>query len=339
MEELKFTYWLGAGASAKAHPVVGNFTDALLECKKQIQGAQMKPEESKELSDIQNSLSWLASNIDGYTSPDTFAKVAYLKGDISEYNRVKDVLTIFFFIQELWQHEPKRDPRYINFISSLIKRLPPVFPENVKIISWNYDFQVELAANLIRLDQRLEKRSRTFQEPPLIHYYPNTEHNFGDNDYSLIHLNGCAYVFNESGSWNHHFHNFGVSGTESIAQVWRVLKDEKVNPFIHFAWEDKKPYQRIKDHLEQTDILIVIGYSFPVFNRETDKEIFGMITSGNLRKIYVQDPNKYFDHNMLKSQFDLGKYRYNTEYDQTLEAEPDIVRSYQADQFLIPSEY
>jgi hypothetical protein len=38
---------------------------------------------------------------------------------------------------------------------------------------------------------------------------------------------------------------------------------------------------------QDTEQVVVIGYSFPFFNRQTDREIFGSMA--NLTKIYVQD--------------------------------------------------
>ncbi len=57
--------------------------------------------------------------------------------------------------------------------------------------------------------------------------------------------------------------------------------------------------------IKGTTILVVIGYSFPFFNREVDKKIINNIKkSGNLfKKIYYQDPIK--DGQQLRSQFDI----------------------------------
>lgn len=40
-----------------------------------------------------------------------------------------------------------------------------------------------------------------------------------------------------------------------------------------------------------TDVLIIIGYSFPFFNRKTDDEIFKDFVWGTDKRIYIQDPN------------------------------------------------
>ena len=41
--------------------------------------------------------------------------------------------------------------------------------------------------------------------------------------------------------------------------------------------------------VKDTEQVVVIGYSFPFFNRETDRALFEMMP--NLKKVYVQDIN------------------------------------------------
>lgn len=53
-----------------------------------------------------------------------------------------------------------------------------------------------------------------------------------------------------------------------------------------------------------TTILVVIGYSFPFFNREVDKQIFNELNNRVLKKIYFQDP--VLNGKQLISQFGLS---------------------------------
>ena len=64
---------------------------------------------------------------------------------------------------------------------------------------------------------------------------------------------------------------------------------------LTFAWEtahmtgDSERIMKIKDSISDADILVVVGYTFPFFNRYVDKAFIGAIK--NLKKIYIQDPN------------------------------------------------
>ena len=57
--------------------------------------------------------------------------------------------------------------------------------------------------------------------------------------------------------------------------------------------QELKFYSDLRNSVEKTDILIVIGYSFPFFNRKIDK--FILDSMDNLKKIYVQDPENAND--------------------------------------------
>lgn len=71
--------------------------------------------------------------------------------------------------------------------------------------------------------------------------------------------------------------------------------DLRMAPYLNFAWEldqndiSLKSIKRAKDIIERTDYLVVIGYSFPNFNRLIDREI--LKNSKSLRKIYYQAPS------------------------------------------------
>ncbi len=66
---------------------------------------------------------------------------------------------------------------------------------------------------------------------------------------------------------------------------------------IHFAWEnDDIPLntrELAKEATKATNILVVVGYSFPVFNREIDRDIINNMK--NLEKIYFQIPTEDID--------------------------------------------
>jgi|SRR6187402_223846 len=59
---------------------------------------------------------------------------------------------------------------------------------------------------------------------------------------------------------------------------------------INFAWyRDRELLGKIVETYNETEVLVVIGYSFPFFNRDVDREIIRSMSK--LRKIYIQDCN------------------------------------------------
>ena len=61
---------------------------------------------------------------------------------------------------------------------------------------------------------------------------------------------------------------------------------------LSFGWEcndsEWSIIPNVKEDSADTDILIVVGYSFLYFNRETDREI--ILSMKQLRKVYFQAP-------------------------------------------------
>jgi len=93
--------------------------------------------------------------------------------------------------------------------------------------------------------------------------------------------------------------------TNYYAHVVEKPKDYCSN--LSFAWEDEGTRGEptlpiVKKAIEcsqDTDILVVIGYSFPFFNREVDRKIIGAMT--NLRKVYFQAPAPW--HEKIRTRF------------------------------------
>ncbi len=110
---------------------------------------------------------------------------------------------------------------------------------------------------------------------------------------------------------------------------------QRNNRLLKFAWENLNPdYSLKKDDClekalliaERTQILVIIGYSFPGFNREIDKKIFNKMLG--LKKIYIQSPNAESIEKIIQS-------------DLIIEGRPQVVYDDLGywDQFHIPSEW
>ena len=82
--------------------------------------------------------------------------------------------------------------------------------------------------------------------------------------------------------------------SESQADTQSLGYDYK--PHISFAWENpdlnNSFWKYLNDTVSDAEIIVVIGYSFPFFNRDIDRHILSKME--NIRKIYIQDkvPNR-----------------------------------------------
>ncbi len=181
-------------------------------------------------------------------------------------------------------------------------------PPNVSVVSWNYDLQLEFA-----LDYYDVFRSRNLNYMFNPFGWAETEVKF-EFDREFIKLNGSAgyCLYNEEdldmntigqatckakieplkipSNRNEEASNFLIDSMISFVESRNV---NKYRPYINFSWEDnqlsKMTVSRALDKISEADSIVIIGYSFPTFNREIDEILFSKIDLGSGGcKIYIQ---------------------------------------------------
>ncbi len=91
------------------------------------------------LTDFHSDILRLKEESYKHSSIDTFAKKLYSKND-SNLKKLKYILSCFF----LYEQTLNFDNRYDSFFASILESHTEI-PENLKIISWNYDSKLEIA--------------------------------------------------------------------------------------------------------------------------------------------------------------------------------------------------
>jgi hypothetical protein len=140
----EITYLLGAGASCGALPVVSDMENKItltIDWLNDMRYNFNVLQESR-FQKIINDLGFLRDNCDTKKnfSIDTYAKKLKLSGEDKTYNRVRNALSLYFTIE---QKHYSPDIRYDNFWASILKSKLEL-PNNIRVLSWNYDFQLEL---------------------------------------------------------------------------------------------------------------------------------------------------------------------------------------------------
>ncbi len=242
------------------------------------------PGELSVLPEIRNDLHWLAEKAQAHASIDTFAKKLFLTGQKEDYFRLKRALIVFLNYEQMFNPP---DSRYDSFLASILQSDVNTFPEDISILSWNYDTQFELAyheycqdINSIKdlskalkvYDKQSEKKDKLDGTYRLI------------KGFSIFKLNGSVSPGDDS-----FIEGTNVEKVESLCSMFKGMTE--ANCPLSFAWESTKGQflQHIQDCVSEASCLVIIGYSFPFFNREIDRKIVGWMS--RLRKIYIQDPN------------------------------------------------
>lgn len=324
------TYLIGAGASANAVPIVKNMVDNikqfLEEFKKEeycLSGDEKfkfqttNSHQYKVSVEVKENyrkkllcdLEWLIKEMRNRKceSVDDLAFKLYKSGEKVELKRLKIALSVYLIFRQM---DPV-DYRYDAFVKAIIEKPAtredhPILRKQIKIISWNYDHQFEKAYSIpfgyndiMEIQSQLKVYSKHF----------NATYNTPNDCFSIYKINGTAGIIGQhpiNREGKHYLSEvnslFNVESIDKVINTYAMLKDAAENEFIStlsFAWgKDNSSENIIKKSIEgskNTNVLIVIGYSFPISNSEIDIEIINAMT--NLEQVYFQAPDA---HNLKK---------------------------------------
>lgn len=231
-------------------------------------------------------LQWLLNICQDYPTVDTYARLLYVTKKQTEYQRLKNAISLFL---TLCQHPSMRDIRYDGFIASIIKD-DNTFPNDISILSWNYDSQMEFAYAGY-LSEHNHDINNIWRNMNVLNKVSN--HQLSDG-FGVVKLNGTAHFYDPTNQniWDVYYKTQGMSITSLMSM--NCLNDAtNVKNTLSFAWEsavDQGLFNTtIKNRSLDAEVLVVIGYSFPYVNRSMDKMI--LTNMPQLKHIYIQDPN------------------------------------------------
>lgn len=304
----KTIYYIGAGASygerddgkiVEGIPVVKEIPAEFEAFRAYIANAEIPNEEISfqdmyltRHDDVEDARRYMLHDIDSlingikeHATIDTYARKLYLTGRKRDFERLKTALCAFFVWEQL-EHKP--DGRYDTFLANVLDEKTLNIPKEISFVSWNYDSQMELAFRTYRLNTGLAVFEKNTVGPWPI-------------------LTDCGRIFKVNGSATFADTNMvslikdydKTSAAVQLIQVYgNTMADTSQMGFqfkthLSFAWEDSSNSENMMRSLSETladaEQVVVTGYSFPFFNRMTDREIFK--TMLKLKKVYVQDIN------------------------------------------------
>lgn len=283
----------------------------------------LKAEQKRLVDDLQ----WMADKGSQHATIDTFAKKLFLTNSHDDYKRLKWALSVFFMLEEL---ENKIDSRYDTFYANVLEKNPQSILEinsNISIVTWNYDSYFEIAMSQYELNMDVPED-----------YGVSVFASGANLIKSKLRCNPSKRVFKINGSAS-----FSLSyslGKYCPSQNSTLTKDRLTGLLnlysldngclLNFAWDTYSQnrldsnWSNLSQELSDTEALVIIGYTFPFFNREVDRFIFSKMSK--LKTVYCQDPNA---DNLIENIKTVM-----TEEQKSLK----IVPIKNVDQFYIPSE-
>lgn len=319
-ENMNITYLLGAGASFHACPVwkeqgekmVQMATDYLMGAKRNF--SKPKPNGLNDQESILWDIGYFGTKAIEFGTIDAYAKKIHISNDTyekKELPRLKHAISIFFTLWELSndrikerKQEPFKDldPRYLPLLTAVLEETEqgnPKLKSNIKFVTWNYDLQLEKAY------KRFCHQSQNWND---ISQSLKFRVNNKSSDLDVCHLNGYHgfYYLTDKDKTQEEQNVLDRENSNNIS----ILLDKigytadsvnketiRFTDHINYAWETNENSKTARSQAEsifsKSDIVVVIGYSFPSFNKEIDKALFSKL-QGRKTRIYYQDPNASF---------------------------------------------
>lgn len=219
----------------------------------------------------------------------------------------------------------KIDSRYIRLVASILKSNSQdtgvTIPTNHNFITWNYDLQLERSVMLFHEKVNPEDWGDALKKIGVTDDFDKYRQ-YHEREYQITHLNGYHgfYETNQPIEFlTRFFETISTTGEVSTDHIIGILNANGnfVNPDLNstiryennisYAWEitdtsqsgtaesgnsqvesSIKRVQMAKDIIAQTDDLVIVGYSFPNFNKEIDRGILSQFKSGPGKQIIYQ---------------------------------------------------
>ncbi|MDF3821886.1 hypothetical protein P3G55_18420 [Leptospira sp. 96542] len=316
----KVTYLIGAGASYHSIPLVNSLNDKIFSLIKSILSHTFKEEKitDKDLSlngniaelknKLKTDLDWMQKEL-GDNTIDSLAKQLNDLDKRELLKTLKAILSAYIVYEhyntestELAQANRYLDPRYVDFFTKISRKEDYVrINKNISIISWNYDLQFERIYYKYYPDFDVTELSELLNNyPPL-----NINYNIDYTKFKLVRLNGLAgsVIDFRQKKFFSLIKNFEIIDLENSYKIFLKIYSFLNNPSpyqtsgLRFAFEQNSewynPFSIAENFLPGTETLIIIGYSFPDFNRELDSKLIKSMR--NLKRIYVQDYKSVFN--------------------------------------------
>lgn len=313
----EITYLFGAGASCQSMPMVHSFCDRFrvyLEFLRNIGAKQSFIDRNKSL----------INEIKSHLSFDTYFKKLFHQNNPSvSIDQRKYLIYLYFIFEHLFdttyyteigrKMNPSCtkdfgcDPRYDALIAGLLKpsRGKSEFYCKANFLTWNYDLNLSYSLYSF-LGQDISFETFMTKSNSALNTFE-----FGTH-VKLFHLNGYIKSNEVPGS-------LGLIPLNALQDKFqRLIVNSANNDYVqeavlslNFSWENIGNDNSIPDFIfeagrciESSDSLIIIGYSFPLYNRLFDLEL---LSEKNLRnkKITIVDPNAIDLKRILHSDFGI----------------------------------
>ena len=189
-------------------------------------------------------------------------------------------------------------------------------PSNVRIVSWNYDIQFEKSFADFFAQGDISEAVNALQVFPGV---PPERH--CRDLFSIFKLNGTASMEDgrQSGTLYTAYDQYLKANLEDALESALGFHEqnppEQFDPFFKFAWEDEGRRSAVLDLIVPVNMLVVVGYSFPLFNRDIDRTVLERLRFDELY-VQVAEDGQAVEERVIGLGVDAGRVRIVDDVDQ-----------------------
>jgi hypothetical protein len=311
----KVVYLFGAGASAQRLPVIASMTSRIKDQVEWIDKNAGDVNDSDKhqqigqtsralLFEYRDALKKLPEEVAPYATIDLYARWLETNRDYPKLDRFKATVITFFAIE---QYIHGFDPRYEGFFGSILDHRNRKLPDDVVILTWNYDQHMAMA--LARAGEHSDL-AEVMGQHGIRTLYRLTRGQ--STDFRILHLNGIA-GFNARAT-DRPMHDY-INGRDrgwgtpldNMAYFFGMLYHDRFSSgegqmLLSYSWEaladNKTPWEKVTAALVDTEELVVVGYSFPDFNRVVDLKLIAAMQG--LKRVVIQSPQSSIEGLLTK---------------------------------------
>ncbi len=300
---VKVTYLFGAGASCGTLPLASNLGEDIGLLAEEMKNnlvsfyntttdsygnpkcpeERLPPPRGTYGKTLFESLDWLCDTAKNHNSIDTIARKLWMRSNsdsLGELTRLKAALAAYLWYKQITRPS---DKRYDTFFATILQKegsQPPTLPSPIRILTWNYDLLLERSFYEFCLDYTYT-RETVFDKQGVTHL----------NGYSSVESSARIRLQNDAGNFEYALFDGIDDRFEMVIELFerctKTHPTERLKTKIAFAWENNRIISEAASIASGTTILVIVGYSFPFFNREADKTILKAM-SPSLDTIYLQ---------------------------------------------------
>lgn len=300
-KKFNIVYYLGAGASALGIPVVNGFKTIpkiFLDFIHKRINEPIQPYLRNQLKIIEEEINRRQNDFQFVSSMDTLAKrIFQINGNGLEYSNYKNFLRYLFYYQHFFNSagtdKNYGDPRYENLIRTIGeiqnsdsgKMLKVEIPNNFSFLSWNYDVLFETTLVKDKVNQSIDNNKI------VKHFLGEIQDSILYDGAKLFKLNGTAFTGEILDFIHNRDNDSSIRDIEDFFFTSIAGKSFHISSTntLKFGWEtqdDGVLKGMLEKTAKKTDIVVIIGYSFPTVNRIIDRAFFDNLSKNT--KVYIQ---------------------------------------------------